>query len=175
MATEKTDPNDRGSRLVKLSHPIRVEILRVLTQRPASPAEIAAECGEPIGDVSYHVRYLHRAGYVEMVDVEARRGALKHSYRATPAADPLLESIRGLFGEAVRSLNRSTIDARADRQLTWTTMELDEKGWRDLVERQLRWRAELEQVKDAAAERLARESTTGTTVLAAVLGFETPS
>jgi DNA-binding transcriptional ArsR family regulator len=175
LAAGKTNARGTGDRLLRaISHPIRIEALRVLASRSASPKEIAAECGEPISDVSYHVRYLRREGYVEMVDTEARRGAIEHYYRTTRSSDSATESLRGLIGEAVRALNSSTVDARADRQLSWTTMELDEQGWAELVERQRRWRAELEQVEAAAAERLARDGGPGKTVLAATLGFETP-
>jgi DNA-binding transcriptional ArsR family regulator len=71
--TEIDDP-----RLVKgLAHP-----LRVLEARVASPSEIAEEIGAPLGNVSYHVRFLARVGLIELTSTKPRRGAVEHYYRA---------------------------------------------------------------------------------------------
>jgi DNA-binding transcriptional ArsR family regulator len=76
--TEIDDP-----RLVKaLAHPLRIHILRVLQSRVASPSEIAEEVSAPLGNVSYHVRFLARVGLLELVDTRPRRGALEHYYKA---------------------------------------------------------------------------------------------
>ncbi|HLI59479.1 MAG TPA: winged helix-turn-helix domain-containing protein [Solirubrobacteraceae bacterium] len=71
------------ARLVKgLAHPLRISILRVLEERTASPSEIAEEIDAPLGNVSYHVRFLARLGLLELVRTEPRRGAVEHYYRA---------------------------------------------------------------------------------------------
>ena len=76
--TEIDDP-----RLVKgLAHPLRIQILRVLEARVASPSEIAEEIGAPLGNVSYHVRFLARVGLIELTSTKPRRGAVEHYYRA---------------------------------------------------------------------------------------------
>ena len=76
--TEIDDP-----RLVKgLAHPLRIHILRVLQDRVASPSEIAEELGAPLGNVSYHVRFLVRVGLIELAGTQPRRGAVEHYYRA---------------------------------------------------------------------------------------------
>src|SRR3954468_22165856 len=72
-----------------LAHPLRARILQRLGERVASPAELAAELGAPLGVVSYHVRMLRDYDCVELVRTEPRRGALQHFYRAT--ARPTLE------------------------------------------------------------------------------------
>jgi DNA-binding transcriptional ArsR family regulator len=70
-------------RLVKaLAHPLRVSILRVLQSRVASPSEIAEEISAPLGNVSYHVRVLERAGLLKLVRTRQRRGAVEHYYKA---------------------------------------------------------------------------------------------
>jgi len=52
-----TDIDD--PRLVKaLAHPLRIQILNLLRDRVASPSELADEIGAPLGNVSYHVRFL---------------------------------------------------------------------------------------------------------------------
>lgn len=76
-----TDIDD--PRLVKaLAHPLRVNILRVLHSRVASPSEIATELSAPLGNVSYHVRVLERAGLLKLERTRQRRGAVEHYYRA---------------------------------------------------------------------------------------------
>ena len=60
---EELDP-----RIVRaLSHPIRHRVLVALNERVASPKELAAELGEPLGNVSYHTRVLAQLGCIELV------------------------------------------------------------------------------------------------------------
>jgi DNA-binding transcriptional ArsR family regulator len=61
-----------------------VRALAILTEREASPSELAEELGEPLGNVSYHVRLLHELGLIDLVGTTPRRGAIEHHYRARP-------------------------------------------------------------------------------------------
>jgi DNA-binding transcriptional ArsR family regulator len=72
-------------RLAKaFSHRLRVQVLQRLDEvGEASPKELAETLGEPVGNVSYHVRILRELECVELVRTEPRRGALAHFYRAT--------------------------------------------------------------------------------------------
>jgi DNA-binding transcriptional ArsR family regulator len=74
-----------AERLAKaLSHRLRVQILQRLDEAgEASPKELAEALGEPVGNVSYHVRILRELDCVELVRTEPRRGAIAHFYRAT--------------------------------------------------------------------------------------------
>ncbi len=65
-----------------VAHPLRIAALSILAERPASPKELAAELGSPVGNISYHVRELERLGMIELVDEKKRRGAIEHFYRA---------------------------------------------------------------------------------------------
>jgi DNA-binding transcriptional ArsR family regulator len=178
VAARTSRSSAAGDRLLRaISHPIRIEILRILSERVASPKELARESGESLSDISYHVKYLREEGCVEMLDTEPRRGAIEHFYRIRPPrsrADVSAEAIRGFLGEAVRALNAGSFDAREDRHLSWMTMALDEEGWRELVERQARWLEELERIEAEAAERLAAADAAGRAVVAGMLGFEAP-
>src|SRR3954465_15488224 len=66
-----------------LAHPLRARILQRLGERVASPGDLAAELGAPLGGVRSHVRMLRDCEWVELVRTEPRRGALQHFYRAT--------------------------------------------------------------------------------------------
>ena len=72
-------------RLAKaFSHRLRLRILQRLSEHgTASPSELADELGEPLANISYHVRILRELDCVELVRTEPRRGALEHFYRAT--------------------------------------------------------------------------------------------
>ena len=73
-----TDP-----RVVKAySHPLRIQILRRLEDRVASPNELAGELGVPLANASYHVRRLRDLGLIELVGRNFRRGAVEHRYTA---------------------------------------------------------------------------------------------
>ena len=60
----------------------RLRLLTIFNERVASPSDLAAELGEPIGNVSYHTRILARLGCVELVKTKQVRGAVEHYYRA---------------------------------------------------------------------------------------------
>jgi DNA-binding transcriptional ArsR family regulator len=70
-------------RLAKaFSHRLRLRILERLSEHGvASPSELAVALGEPLGNVSYHMRILRALDCLELVRTEPRRGALEHFYR----------------------------------------------------------------------------------------------
>lgn len=96
-----------------LAHPLRARLLSELTEREASPVELAADLEEPLGVVSYHIRVLAQAGLLDLVNRTFKRGAVQHHYRARdlgivtarlllPAerADALAEEVRALVDRA---------------------------------------------------------------------------
>lgn len=133
--------------LKALSHPVRARALTVLNQRAASPSELAAEQGEAVGYVAYHVRVLHELGMIDLVSTRQVRGATEHFYRSNARAymdddfwEKLsLDSRAGISIASIGSLNNAireafeagTFDARTDRHLSNVTLELDEAGWRE--------------------------------------------
>jgi hypothetical protein len=120
-----------------------------LNQRVASPKELAAELGEPLGNVSYHTRVLAQLGCIELVSTTQRRGALEHHYRAV---------MRPYFDDAAwaqipASTRRSLFDSELDRlwndvaeaakdggfdnpraHVSWTAIDIDEQGFNDLAD-----------------------------------------
>ena len=91
MPQSSTTNRQLDERLAKaLSHPLRQRILQRLNEGGVqSPNELSRELGDPLGNVSYHVRILRELDCVELVRTEQRRGALEHYYRAT--AQPWLD------------------------------------------------------------------------------------
>jgi DNA-binding transcriptional ArsR family regulator len=146
------DTHELDSNIVKaLSHPLRMRILTRLNEGVASPNEMAKEFDESLPLVSYHVRILRELECIELVRTTPRRGAIEHHYRALtrPFLDDddwaqLPPSARKAVSNTVLSKALSdvrnavaagTFDDRADRHLSYTSLLLDEQGWRGLGDR----------------------------------------
>jgi DNA-binding transcriptional ArsR family regulator len=142
--TEIDDP-----RLVKgLAHPLRIHILRVLENRVASPSEIAEEIGAPLGNVSYHVRFLARVGLIELTSTKPRRGAVEHYYRAVAGVNvtdqawaQVPEVVKsGMIGATLDQAGRVIGAAassggfdRSDAVVSRREMVVDEQGFAELA------------------------------------------
>jgi len=75
--------NSIDPRLAKaLTNEIRAKALRLIIVGPTSPRAIAAELGQDVRGVAYHVRVLKRLGCIELAETHPRRGAVEHIYRA---------------------------------------------------------------------------------------------
>jgi DNA-binding transcriptional ArsR family regulator len=83
-----------------LGHPLRVEILTALLDREeSSPRELAGELGEPLGTVSYHVRYLVSLEMLELQRMVPRRGAVQHFYSLKDELRRLLPAAAAVLAE----------------------------------------------------------------------------
>jgi len=137
-------------RLAKaLSHPLRQRIRQRLNEGGVKiPNELSRDLGDPLGNVSYHVRILRELDCVELVRTEQRRGALEHYYRAT--AQPWLDDKqwarlpaafrRKTLGRTLSELLQSAGDAsqsggfdHPEAVVNRIPLELDEQGWSDVV------------------------------------------
>jgi DNA-binding transcriptional ArsR family regulator len=141
---------DLETRMAKaLAHPLRARILNRLNERVASPNELSRELGEPLGNVSYHVKALLELRCVELVDTAQRRGAIEHYYRAITRArldhgafKKLPASVRGeisgmtveeAIGDVAQAFKAGTFDARTDRHASFTRLSLDEQAFGELA------------------------------------------
>jgi DNA-binding transcriptional ArsR family regulator len=157
-------------RVIKaLTHPLRVQILRALEERTASPSELADEIGAPLGNVSYHVRQLHALGLIKLVKKTPRRGAIEHHYKALvqpPMTDDawadqpkvVRESVVGAslgqLGEAVNAAAAGGGFKRPEAQLVREEIALDEKGFKDLAKELNRSLERVAKIRDDSAKRL---------------------
>lgn len=64
-----------------LAHPTRVRMIsQLLEGGETSPRALSVALDEPLGNVSYHMRYLADLGMVRLESTAPRRGALEHFY-----------------------------------------------------------------------------------------------
>ncbi|HSC21445.1 MAG TPA: helix-turn-helix domain-containing protein [Solirubrobacterales bacterium] len=166
-----------------------MKALTILTERTASPKEIAAEIDAPLSNVSYHVRVLDELGLVEIREEESVRGSVAHFYSAVerplihnPDWEKLSPRVRSAFSsyvietlmsDAASSLEAGLFDRREDRHLTRTPLVLDERGWRKVTAIQLKALDGILKEQNAAASRLNSSGKEGIHVVAGLLCFET--
>lgn len=183
-----------------LKHPLRVRILEVLNEGPRSPSQFVEEGLIPkehyttyqqaLSLASYHFRELQKEGCLEVIESIPRRGAVEHVYEGKARVffdDAEFEgtprqtrrklsrvSLQGLVARADRAIAEDTFDARPDRHLTWMPMQLDQRGWEEVIARLAATFEELTQIRGDARDRLAASGEEVLTATVAMLGFESP-
>ncbi len=172
-----------------LSNELRGEILTILSERKASPYEIARELEENPSSVEYHIRKLLEFGCAELVDERSVRGATEHFYRATELHFVATEDWESLDpatkSSEVGQFMQAQIDAfvkwgrkvgRNNRfHLTMTPASLDERGCEETMEILDRARQEVEEAVAASNGRIAETGVPEEAFTLAISFFETPS
>jgi len=192
VAQTRTSPEGITQQLAKaLAHPLRVRILSSLHKGVSSPNQLSQELGEPLGNVSYHVKTLLEFDCVELVKTEPRRGAVEHFYRATERAffstsdwEKIPASARkGISGsilemvghDATEALVAGSIDARSDSHVSRTPLVIDEKGWTDLTSLLEGALDRAIEIQEEAATRMSDEKSDSISTKLAILHFESPA
>ena len=150
MTPTHTSPEGLTENLAKaLAHPLRMRILTALNEGISSPSQLSEQLGEPLGNVSYHIKTLLEFDCIKLVKTEPRRGAIEHFYRATERAflsdedwaKLPLSTRKGLSGALLETIGddlsraqaAGTLDRRADTLISHTPLALDEQGCADLT------------------------------------------
>jgi len=188
----RTSPEGITQQLAKaLAHPLRVRILSSLHKGISSPNQLAQELGEPLGNVSYHVKTLLEYDCVELVKTEPRRGAVEHFYRATERAffsdadwakipASARKGIDGVVLEAIgqdatAAMIEGTIDSRIDTHISRTPLILDDAGWEDLSKLLKETLEQALKIGGESASRLADDKAEGINTSLSLLHFEVPT
>jgi DNA-binding transcriptional ArsR family regulator len=156
-----------------VAHPLRAKCLTMLSDRTASPNELAKDLGEDVGNVSYHVKQLLKMGAIELVRERPVRGAVEHFYRAIKR--PLMsddeyaklsveERLRfarlGLqftVADAATAIEANTFTQRPDHYLTRLPLTVDEEGWKELNDLYAETLQRTIEVETASAERMGKD------------------
>jgi DNA-binding transcriptional ArsR family regulator len=178
-------------RLAKaLSHPVRTEIIAILTDRCASPRELADILGEELSKVSYHTKELLKFDCIEVVHRERVRGAVKTTYRATTRMlldhedwDRLskdtrtgisINAVNELIRRASDAVEQGTFDNRKSRIIATLKMDVDEQAWRDANAAVRTAFDRLAEIQEEAANRKADGAKTFR-MTASLLTYESPT
>jgi len=86
MADNTATSTAELSQLRVLAHPLRLRMVSLLTGAPFSATELARELGITQAAASYHLRQLHHAGVITLLEVRAKRGGRERVYAYAPPA-----------------------------------------------------------------------------------------
>lgn len=173
-----------------IAHPTRVRCYVILTERVASPNEIANETNLAVGHVSYHVDKLKALGVIELVAERPVRGATEHFYRAVrrPVAlesgleemspeerDSLTRYILQLaLADAAVAINAGTFDARLNRALVRIPLTVDDEGFDELASLHEEMYERHLEIEARSAGRMAEEDTAPIPTVATHMFHEMP-
>lgn len=190
MSTKTQRRKVTENRIKAMSHPLRAEILRLLTERTASPAEMARELDEELSNVSYHTKQLVEFECAELVSTRPVRGALEHFYRATErhlidteeweeldpviAEDLVCEFMQKILDDFVASARKQLIGGDKDFHLTRTLLVLDEQGLQEALAAHERTRLEILEITARSAERMVESGEEGISVSTSQGCFKLP-
>ena len=180
----------RAELLAVLRHPTRVHCISVLTDRVASPKELAAELGCDLRHVRYHLKQLEAVAMVELVreDKDAADGrVVEHFYRATKRAwfdretwksavgpNGATAAIMGLINEDIgRAVAGGTFDEKHNH-ISRTPALLDPDSYEELLALLAETLDGIFAIKERAANRIEPETKTIATVIE-VIQFDLPT
>lgn len=155
-----------------ISHPIRIRLLAMLEEEPASPVILASKLDQPLGTIAYHVRTLYDLGLLKLVSTRQRRGATEHYYVTDGVPTSSVEAWESLDGVskqrlltaliarandyATRSAASGGFDAK-QAHISTDTLKLDREGWEALAHEVRRWLARVHEIERQAAERIEQD------------------
>ncbi|HEX4306307.1 MAG TPA: winged helix-turn-helix domain-containing protein [Solirubrobacterales bacterium] len=176
-----------------MSHPTRVHTMSVLLERTASPRQVAAEIGERLNNVTYHVNQLRKLGCVELVRTERAQGGrvLEHFYRATQRLyfdedswqelgekeqlDLSSVTLRMISQDIAGSMAAGIFFTDGNAHLSRQSMLVDEEGWAEAIEVLERASAELFALEARVAERTADGASADISAKVNLMQFRSPS
>jgi hypothetical protein len=131
--------------VMALAHPVRIQILEILSERVASPNLLATDLNTALTHIAYHTRVLDRCGCLELVETAQRRGATEHFYRTREAT-----------------------------ALSWMPLHLDEQAWQEVTSILREARARVLAAQEESRQRAkSKRDATGISAVVALANFET--
>ncbi len=170
MPTPEPITNISDPRWVRaISHPLRIRLLAMLDEEPASPVILASKLEQPLGTIAYHVRTLYDLGLLKLVSTRQRRGATEHYYKTTAHpkfSDDAWEDLdtvskqRVLTATLNRAYDHATRSAAAggfdvsDAHVSSSSLKLDQKGWTALARESKKWLEKANQIEQESKKRV---------------------
>lgn len=170
-----------------LGHYIRVHALIILNEGTYTAAQIAEIMGEPLNNVSNHLRELLDAGSIEIAKTVQKGNLTQHYYRAVEIpfyskeeAEQLTYEERqvtaGLLvqqasAEAVAALYAGKLaDPRA--VVSWDWHNVDQQGREDLEQEQKQFLERAQEIEVEATNRRAESQEDAQSILITLFGYE---
>lgn len=176
--------------LKALAHPIRLDLMGVLSYGAISPKKFSEHRNEPISNLTYHFRTLEEMGFIELVQTRPVRGSVEHIYRRIRQVvfsdrdwlvmpDEVRQivastTLRHLIGRMTEALQGGTLTARANAHISWRPLMLDEQGWTEVTE--ILWATfkAVTKAEQRAGKRMSQSGEEGFEATVALAGFESP-
>lgn len=126
-----------------LAHPLRLQLLSLLTGSAMSAAEAAREVGTTQANASYHLRQLESAGLVEVAEEVSVRGGRARRFRHAPTSGAGLRPGDGddvrlvaqVLAEELRRRSRLRRPGDDPSHLTDAELWVSPQVWRDVCRR----------------------------------------
>ncbi|MGV1048560.1 MAG: winged helix-turn-helix domain-containing protein [Solirubrobacterales bacterium] len=170
-----------------VGHRIRVHILIVLNEGTFTPAEIARIIGEPLNNVSNHIRELVDAGSIELTKTEQVRNATLHYYRAvkmpyysdeeyaamTPKQRQVTIGlvIQSAIAEVMAALWGGRMPDDPRLWLAWRWFNVDAEGREDIADEQERSWERVQEIEVEATNRRARSGEDAMSIIVTQFGY----
>jgi DNA-binding transcriptional ArsR family regulator len=146
MSLGDDPPGRRQAALRAMAHPVRLQIMSLLTGASLTAAEVARELGLTHANASYHLRNLLAGGMIVAAGEEKIRGGVAKRYRYDAAHDVEVqradgpwsdEQNRSLYVATANELIRRTAEANWDAPKNMADAELwvDPEVWKEIRKR----------------------------------------
>jgi DNA-binding transcriptional ArsR family regulator len=169
-----------------VGHRIRVHILIVLNEGTFTPGQIAEVIGEPLNNVSNHIRELADAGSIELAKTEQVRNTILHYYRAvempfysdediaamTPQQRQVSAGlvVQSMIAEVMAALWAGKLhDPRV--WLAWNWFNVDEQGRKDIAAEQKRSWERVQEIEVESTNRRAASGEDAQSIIVTQLGY----
>jgi len=168
---------------------VRVEILTILNDGPASHSELAKLTGLGVSRIGHHIQEMVDSGCIELAGIEPARNQNVHVYRAVARAfvsDEQAEQLsdeanneiaayilQAIMAEALSSLWAGKLNARQCKVWAgWRASNLDAQGQQEVHDEKVDHYQRVLDIEARAADRMAESGETGTPTITASLSFE---
>lgn len=174
--------------LYALGHRTRVYVLTLLNEGTYTPDDIAQIIGEPLPNVSFHIRELLDAGSIELAKTEKVRNTNQHYYRAiempfytdeemaamTPAQRQVTYGLilQCMTAEALAAFWGGRMHSDPRVWMAWRWFNVDEQGRQDLANEQQRSWERYQEIEAESTNRRARTGEDAASIIMAQMGFQ---
>jgi DNA-binding transcriptional ArsR family regulator len=193
VKTKRSRSGQRGKSIEEaisyaVGHRTRVYVLTILNEGTYTPDEIARIIGEPLPNVSFHIRELVDAGCIELAKTVKVRNADQHYYRAvempfysdeemeamTPAQRQVTYGLilQCMTAEALAALWAGRMQSDPRTWMAWRWFNVDEQGRQDLADEQERSWNRYQEIEAESTNRRVHTGDGAASIIMAQMGFQ---